>query len=142
MSFNNIGSQERSGRRFTVGKIAAWTIGGVALATVFAFLFGWLVQYLWNNTLVPIFSIAAITYWQAVGLLILARLLVGGLGHKHEGPPQYIRQKFHNKIHGKPFEHGLAGDMRDHYHRFWEEKGEQALKEYLDEKLDKGSEKE
>lgn len=142
MSFNTNGTRERSVRRFTAGKIAAWTIGGVALATVFAFLFGWLVKFLWNSTLVPVFSISTITYWQAVGLLILARLLVGGLGHKHGGPPKHIRQKFHDKIHDTPFEHGLAGDMKEHYHRFWEEKGEQALKEYLDEKVGKGGEKE
>ena len=142
MSFNTSGTQERSVRRFTAGKIAAWTIGGVALATVFAFLFGWLVMFLWNSTLVPVFSISTITYWQAVGLLILARLLVGGLGHKHEGPQKHFREKIHSKFHGKAFEHGSNSDMKEHYHRFWEEKGEQALKEYLDEKMDKGGEKE
>lgn len=141
MCFSNEHNGERNKRHFTAGKIVTWTIGGVALATLFAFLFGWLVQLLWNNTLVPIFSISTITYWQAVGLLILTRLLVGGLGHKHEGPPEHIRQKFHNKIHGKPFEHVPNSDMKEHYRRFWEEKGEQALKEYCDEKLDKGKEK-
>lgn len=33
---------------------------------------------LWNNVLVEVAGVKAITYWQALGLLVLARILVGG----------------------------------------------------------------
>lgn len=46
-----------------------------------------LVMYLWNTTLAEIFSIKTITYFQALGLFVLSRILFGGFGnfrkHKH-----------------------------------------------------------
>lgn len=45
----------------------------VALAVV-----GFLVMSLWNALLPEIFDVRAITFWQAVGLLILCKLLFGG----------------------------------------------------------------
>ena len=42
------------------------------------FFFGMLVMYLWNLTLPPIFNIPSISFWQAVGILVLSKLLFGG----------------------------------------------------------------
>ncbi|WP_312333730.1 hypothetical protein [Sphingobacterium sp.] len=36
-----------------------------------------LLQYLWNTLMVDIFNLKAITYWQALGLFILSRILFG-----------------------------------------------------------------
>jgi len=128
--------KEDKGHNFSVGKIVGWSIVGVIVAIVFAFLFGWLVKYLWNNTLVSIFSIKTITYWQAVGLLILARLLVGGLGHKPPPhPPKHLRDKIHRRFHEESCEQETDSEMKKHYQQFWEEKGEKLLKEYVDEKI-------
>ena len=55
---------------------------GVAiLVAVIAFLavVGWLVMSLWNWLVPPLFRGPPIGYLQALGLLVLARLLVGGL---------------------------------------------------------------
>ena len=41
-------------------------------------LFGYFVMLLWNAILVPVTSVGVLTFWQGVGLLILARILVGG----------------------------------------------------------------
>ncbi len=41
-------------------------------------LLGWAVQYLWNNILPPVLGVGVLTFWQAVGLLVLCRLLFGG----------------------------------------------------------------
>ena len=43
------------------------------------------VKYLWAATLTPIFALPEITYWQAVGIIILARLVFGGFGHRPHG---------------------------------------------------------
>lgn len=42
--------------------------------------FGELVKYLWNALLPPLFGWHTVTFWQAVGLLVLSRIMVGGLG--------------------------------------------------------------
>lgn len=46
------------------------------LMALFAFSFA--VYWLWNNILVAVVSVKAVTYWQAMGLLILSRILLGG----------------------------------------------------------------
>ncbi|WP_020604639.1 hypothetical protein [Spirosoma spitsbergense] len=43
------------------------------------------VYWLWNNVLVAVVAVKPVTYWQAMGLLILSRLLLGGF--KVGGPP-------------------------------------------------------
>jgi hypothetical protein len=47
---------------------------------LFGWLFGEIVMLLWNWLMPALFGLKLITFWQAVGLLILARILVGGLG--------------------------------------------------------------
>jgi len=41
-------------------------------------LVGWLVMSLWNWLMPGLFGLKAIGYWQAVGLMVLSRLLFGG----------------------------------------------------------------
>src|SRR5579871_6833726 len=47
---------------------------------LFGWLFGEIVMHLWNWLMPTLFGLKLITFWQAIGLLILARILVGGLG--------------------------------------------------------------
>ncbi|ULT23915.1 hypothetical protein KUH03_33035 [Sphingobacterium sp. E70] len=45
-----------------------------------------LLQYLWNTLMCDIFSLKAITYWQAFGLFVLSRILFGrGFGKPGRG---------------------------------------------------------
>ena len=48
-------------------------------------LFGWIVMALWNAVLVPAVGANIITFWQALGLLVLSRILVGGFAGKGGG---------------------------------------------------------
>ena len=41
-------------------------------------LFVWAVQSLWNGLLPDIFGVKAITYWQALGVMVLCWILFGG----------------------------------------------------------------
>ena len=47
---------------------------------VFTFIGGQIVRLLWNWLLPPLFGWHTITFWQALGLLVLCRVLFGGLG--------------------------------------------------------------
>jgi hypothetical protein len=63
--------------------IAPLAILGIAL---FTFIGGEVVQQLWNWLLPPLFGWRLITFWQALGILILCRILFGGFGgHGHRG---------------------------------------------------------
>ena len=53
-------------------------IGIVAIA-LFIFIGGMAVMYLWNWLLPMLFGWRLITFWQAVGLLALCRILFGGV---------------------------------------------------------------
>jgi|SRR5580658_832402 hypothetical protein len=46
-------------------------------------LFGFIVMSLWNWLAPAVFDAGRVTFWQALGLLILSRILVGGLGGGH-----------------------------------------------------------
>ncbi|HEX4641977.1 MAG TPA: hypothetical protein VH161_00870 [Candidatus Acidoferrales bacterium] len=50
----------------------------VAIATVTFTVFGFVVTYLWNYLMPGLFGLRMITFWQAVGLMVLGRLLFGG----------------------------------------------------------------
>jgi len=50
---------------------------GIAL---FTFIGGELVKLLWNWLLPPLFGWPQVTFWQALGLLALCRILFGGFG--------------------------------------------------------------
>jgi hypothetical protein len=47
---------------------------------LFIFLGGFVVQWLWNWLLPDIFGLRAITLWEALGLLLLSRIMFGGFG--------------------------------------------------------------
>ncbi len=53
----------------------AVTIAAVLVAfVVFVLVFRWI----WNHTVPAVFGLKEITFWQAVGILILASILTGG----------------------------------------------------------------
>jgi hypothetical protein len=47
---------------------------------LFLFIGGEVVRQLWNWLLPPLFGLSRITFWQALGILGLCRILFGGLG--------------------------------------------------------------
>ncbi len=46
----------------------------VVAFVVFVFVFRWI----WNRTMPAVFGLKPITFWQAIGILILASILTGG----------------------------------------------------------------
>lgn len=51
----------------------------------FVAFFGYIVMLLWNWLIPDLFGLHAITFWQAADLLLLARILFGGIGGGHHG---------------------------------------------------------
>ena len=40
--------------------------------------FGFIVMALWNNILVPVVNVHTVSFWQALGILLLSKILFGG----------------------------------------------------------------
>lgn len=53
---------------------------GIGAIAIFTFVGGTAVKLLWNWLLPPLFGWPQITFWQAIGLLALCRILFGGVG--------------------------------------------------------------
>ena len=62
--------------RCRAGRILLGGILGLALAGAF----GFAVKYLWNHVMPGLFPVPSISFWQAIGLLLLGRLLFGRFG--------------------------------------------------------------
>ena len=78
-----------------------WIIGGA----IFIALFGIITQYLWNWLVPDLFSGPVITYWQALGLLLLTKILWGfgggGKGsckHCGTGDTSFWKKRYAQKI--------------------------------------------
>jgi hypothetical protein len=96
----------------------------LALVVAAAAVIGALVQHLWNWLAPVLFHLPAITYWQAIGLAVLARLLVGHGGrHGHHGPRMFG--------HGRDIDMpGGRGGWR-RYAAFWNEEGRVRYEDWL-----------
>jgi hypothetical protein len=69
-------------------RIQKWIALGVAAiigTLLFIAIGGVIVQQLWNWLVPSLFGWRAITFWQAIGLLALCRILFGGFGFHRSG---------------------------------------------------------
>lgn len=57
-----------------------WAPLVILVFVLFVAIGGEVVQRLWNWLLPPLFGFGQITFWQALGLLALSRILFGGFG--------------------------------------------------------------
>ena len=70
-----------------------WAPLGILGIALFIAIGGELVLQLWNWLLPPLFGWRQITFWQAIGILALCRILFGGFG----GHGSY-RSRFHRRM--------------------------------------------
>jgi hypothetical protein len=79
---------------------------------VFTFLGGTVVRLLWNWLLPSLFGFPTVTFWQALGLLALGRILFGGMGMHGRGG-RYSRRRMGRWEHMTPEERErFREDMR------------------------------
>lgn len=101
-------------------KITGFVFLGALAVAFFALVFGYVVMLLWNWLMPEIFSLGMITFWQAVGLVLLARLLFGGFKHGGDKHKSFSKKKF-----ARPeFEKGRI------FESFWKDQGKSAFERY------------
>lgn len=65
---------------------------GILAMALFIFIGGEIVLHLWNWLLPSLFGWRQITFWQALGILVLCRVLFGGLGMHGHGRSNFRRR--------------------------------------------------
>lgn len=108
-------------------EIAGWILLGAIAIVGIAILMGYVIMSLWNWLMPDIFGLTTITYWQAVGLFILAKFLFGGFGGSNDSSKCDPKSK-KDKRSKKDFSKWKL------YDTYWEEEGEQAYSDYLERK--------
>ncbi|MCK0161027.1 hypothetical protein [Allomuricauda sp. F6463D] len=106
--------------------IAMIILGGLLLL-----LANYVLMRLWNWLMPDLFGVSTITYWQALGIFILAKLLFGfggGGGKNKSGSSHKKKIKSSNKC--TQWRRGF--DEWQHYDQFWKEEGEAAFKSYVE----------
>jgi hypothetical protein len=113
-------------------RIARWVAIGIAAAAVvilvFGVVFGLLVQWLWNTVVTDVFGVQQITYWQALGLAVLARLLVGVFETNARFPGRDCRSRGSAEALAQP---APPPPCQADYERYWQEEGRAAFAAYI-----------
>ena len=100
---------------------------GIIFMLLFALLIGYVVMLLWNWLMPMIFGLGTLSFWEAVGLLILAKLFFGGLGSGDFGrrSKKKVKSRVRQRLADKEF------SCWKHYDEFWKEEGKEAYETYL-----------
>jgi hypothetical protein len=108
-------------------KIAGVVLLGIIGIGALAVLFGFIVMWLWNWLLPGLFGFSTITFWQGVGIVILAKIIFGSFGHGHGG-------RSHSHPHHRCKNHSKQKwfDKWELYDEFWKEEGEKAFNDYAE----------
>ncbi len=96
------------------------------LAAVAAF--GFIIMLLWNALMPVIFRLPEITFWQALGLFLLSRLLLGGFGPGGGGRRERRNRRKEEVLHHlrERWEH-MTPEQRDNLRRTWKRRWDMNL---------------
>ncbi len=108
----------------SAGEIAGIIIFGTIFIVGLAILFGFIIMWLWNWLMPEIFGLPMLSYWQAVGVFVLFKILLGSMGDCSSSSKS-------NDSKCKDDSKGKFSKWK-HYDKFWEEEGDIAYKKYLE----------
>ncbi|MBG6130258.1 hypothetical protein IWQ47_001659 [Aquimarina sp. EL_43] len=107
-------------------EIVGIIIFGAIAITGLAILFGFVIMWLWNWLMPEIFGLTTLTYWQAVGVFILFKILLGGCGSgssKKSSKDSHDNCKKDSKTDFSKWKY---------YDKFWKEEGDEYYKQYIE----------
>jgi hypothetical protein len=79
-------------------KLAKVLVMVLVFLPLFVFVMGQIVLHLWNWLAPALFGLHPVTFWQAVGLLVLCRILFGGFGRGSHGRHSHWRHRMHERF--------------------------------------------
>jgi hypothetical protein len=87
----------------------------IAIVFVIAAVLGFVVMQLWNGLIPELFHGPVLGYWQAVGLLLLSRLLL--MGGPRGGPGGWRRNRWRRQWQGRMA--NMSPEERERYRQEW-----------------------
>ncbi|HOP11383.1 MAG TPA: hypothetical protein PK629_07820 [Oscillospiraceae bacterium] len=105
-------------------QITVYVILGVLGVAAMGVLFGFIIMWLWNWLMPAIFNLGEITYWQAIGIFILAKLIFG-FGSSSSESKSHKEKKNHSDDRGSHW---------SEYDAWWETEGKKSFEKYTAEK--------
>jgi hypothetical protein len=75
---DGMGERHRKWKEMSAGKKALVIVGWLIVLVGFVALAGLIVMLLWNRIMSRVIGLPALGFWEALGLLVLARILLGG----------------------------------------------------------------
>ena len=115
-------------RKRKAEKIFLYGVGGFILFIIFLLIFGLVIKFLWNATIATMFGLPLISYWQAIGLFILAKFFFGfGSGKNYTN-----KKKHYWKGKSMCAEAGDASTLIDDeaFREYWQEQGKDAYEAF------------
>jgi len=98
---------------------------------VFILLFGYGFMLLWNWLMPEVFGLPVLTYWKAVGILVMAKLLFSNFGGDHSKRSKKSHKRTKNRRWDSCKNDFSKWEM---YDDFWKEEGENAFNDYIERK--------
>ena len=120
-------------------KIAGLVVGGLVLAVLFALAFGWAVMALWNWLMPAIFGLGAVSYWQAFGLVILAKILFTGIGRPGMGVGGGRRFGRRGRGFGRDDGPGRGPEDWGRFREYWHDEGRDTFERWMTRKAGGGA---
>jgi Ca2+/H+ antiporter, TMEM165/GDT1 family len=96
-------------KRVPIRKVA----GIILIAIAGIFIFGSIVMLLWNALLPVLFHFPVISFWQALGLLLLSKLLFGGFRGGGWGRGRQWKQRMQEKMNN------MTPEEREKFKQEW-----------------------
>jgi hypothetical protein len=77
---DDMGARRHKWREMSAGKKALMIGGGIVAAVAMLALCSFAVMLIWNRVMAGVLGLAALRFWDAFWLLVLAKILLGGRG--------------------------------------------------------------
>jgi hypothetical protein len=121
--------------RFIKERIPLIILGVLAIIALLSFI----VMSLWNNILVPVLHINALNFWQALGILVLSKILFGGFhrgwrGRHYNDPNHQWRKEMLSKWKT------MTSEEREKFKHEWRDRCRGVRTEEVDQKTNAGIE--
>jgi len=106
-------------------RIVLWIILGILVVAAMGIPFGFGIMWLWNWLMPSIFGLGEITYWQAIGIFILAKLIFGF------GSGDHSESKSRKKENERCDDEKRGPDWTE-YESWWKTEGKKSFEKYKD----------
>ena len=110
-------------------KIGLWTVVGLAGAVVFGMVFGLLIQFLWNATLAEMFGFPTLSFWQAIGLFILAKLFFGFGAGGNSSAQKRKKERSDKRLNVESEDVSELADDES-FKKYWQEAGKESYEAF------------